>query len=140
MESFASDQVFLRDEILKVVGKDRTEVLAFSGTPLRGAGGDFREDWTEYEPAPSGTPVLVLTDLGIGRPQLSSERAHADEWLEFAALVRRCNCPLIAFVPYPETRWPDLRQVMTVLHWDRPTNASTVRSLVRSGLRVAGGS
>lgn len=137
MEPFASDQIFLRDEILKVVGKDKSEVLAFSGSPLRGVGVGLQENWADYEPPIPGTPVLVLTDLGIGQPEFFFERADVHEWLEFAALIRKCSCPLIAFVPYPETRWPNIRQALSILQWDRPTNASTVRSLVQTRLRVA---
>lgn len=75
--------------------------------------------------------MLLLTDLGIGRPQLSADPATVEEWLELAAVVRRAGCPLVALVPYGAHRWPAaLRDAMTLVEWDRPTSAARVRARV----------
>lgn len=140
MEPFAADQASLKSAIYSVVGREKTQILSFHGTPLWGVGSGLQDEWQAYDPAPPGTPVLVLTDLGIGNPGFMAERADAWDWLEFADLLRRHGCPLIAFVPYPENRWPGaLRAKMNILQWDRFTNSSMVRRCIGRALRVQGG-
>ncbi len=64
--------------------------------------------------------VLVMTDLGIGRPPGWAEWASEAEWLEFALLLRKAGCPLVALVPYPSDRWPPaLAASMMILSFDR---------------------
>src|SRR4051812_45530890 len=77
MLPFVRDQIRLREEILRVVGNDRVTTLRFVGCPSRGAGEGPEMSWSQYEPPLPGTPVLLLTDLGIGRPRLTDERASA---------------------------------------------------------------
>ena len=67
MQPFALDQQILRDALLRVVGRDRVEVALFDGCPLRSFGLGPRDEWHEYEPPTPGTPVVVVTDLGIVR-------------------------------------------------------------------------
>jgi hypothetical protein len=137
MLPFMGDQARLREEILRVVGRDRVATLRFVGCPPRGAGVGAALSWSAYEPPLPGTPVLLLTDLGIGRPKLSDERAGVAEWLKFARLLEKANCPLVAFVPYAASRWPPvLTHHMTVIQWDRKTTATRVRSQVRCAHEV----
>lgn len=131
MQPFMRDLTAIQGEIRRVAGEHRARVLRFAGTPLRAAGAGPRGRWGEYLPPPRGTPVLLLTDLGIGRPQLSADPATVEEWLELAAVVRRAGCPLVALVPYGAHRWPAaLRDAMTLVEWDRPTSAARVRARV----------
>lgn len=131
MQPFHRDLAWLRDALERVVGRGRCEVLRFAGTPLRGAGSGPRIAWGEYRPPAPGTPVLVLTDVGIGKPALSADPAGPAEWLAFAALLRRAGCPLLALVPYAPSRWPrELAGGMTLLPWDRGTSAAQVRGAV----------
>jgi len=140
MEPFARDQAMLKSALYSVVGRDKTQIRSFHGTPLLGSGSGLRDEWKAYDPVPPGTPILVLTDLGIGNPGPFVDRADARDWLEFADLLREYEYPLIAFVPYPEKRWPEaLRTAMTILQWDRPTNSSAVRRRIGYALRVQGG-
>jgi hypothetical protein len=140
MEPFAGDQMLLKSAIYRVVGRDKTQTLSFNGTPRWGAGSGLRDEWSAYDPAPSGTPVLALTDLGIGNPGSFAERAEIRDWQEFADMLREHGCPLIAFVPYPENRWPQaLRTAITILQWDRPTNSSAVRRAIGQTLSIQGG-
>jgi hypothetical protein len=137
MLPFMGDQARLHEEILRVVGRGRVTTLRFVGCPSRGAGVGAEMSWSEYEPPVYGTPVLLLTDLGIGRPRLSDERAGVAEWLKFARLLEKANCPLLAFVPYPASRWPQsLTRHMKIIQWDRKTTATTVRSKVRCAHEV----
>jgi hypothetical protein len=137
MQPFAVDQALLSARIVDVVGRDRTAVMYFMGSPQWGAGVGPPEDWPPYKPPVSGTPVLVLSDLGIARPRDVAGMATPNDWSSFAALLARAGCPLVAFVPYPSRRWPPLiRHRMTIVQWDRATTASTVRQTVGVGLQV----
>lgn len=137
MLPFIGDQAKLHEEILRVVGKDRVTTLRFVGCPTRGAGSGPEMNWSPYEPPLHRTPVLLLTDLGIGRPMLSDERAGVAEWLKFARLAEKTNCQLVAFVPYAPSRWPQaLLRYMTIIQWDRNTTATTVRNRVKKEREV----
>ncbi len=136
MLPYASDRSELLSAVERSVGREQTEVVMFAGTPLRKAGRGPRHRWGRWAPPPRGTPVLLLTDLGIGGPLLSRDRATLGEWLRFREEVRRAGCPLLAFVPYEPRRWPvELVRGMTVLPWDRGVTVSVVRHAVRPGVK-----
>jgi hypothetical protein len=131
MMPYAQDCALLRRAVLAVVGT-RVAVLRFAGCPTRGAGTGPRP-WGRYRPPPAPTPVLLLTDLGIGRPEPPAERVGVREWLAFADLLRRQGCDGVALVPYPRRRVPaPLRAALHVVEWDR---ATTVRSVHRGPQR-----
>jgi len=133
MEPFIKDQVRLHQEIVNVVGSDRVTTLRFVGCPTRAAGTGPQETWSSYQPPSNNAPVLLLTDLGIGRPKLSAERSGVSEWVNFAHIVKKAKCPLIAFVPYVETRWPPaLRNLIAIIQWDRNTTAVAVNNKMKS--------
>jgi hypothetical protein len=129
---FARDQEHLLENILNVVGRDRVQQLRFADSPLWGCGPESRFTWGRYAPPTPGTPVVLLTDLGIAGRRDPTIGAPEDEWLEFAARVRAANCPLLAIIPYVDwRRWPTrLRRVMTILAWDRSTTVSKVRNTI----------
>ena len=138
MTPFASDQNSIHKATRLAIGSDNVKVLRFVGCPSRGVRASALEEWKTYGPPPPGTPVLLLTDLGVGRPMFSTERADIDEWLGFAAQVRRAGCPLLAFIPYAPRRWPRaLRRVMTLVQWDRRTSAVTIRNLIGRAHQVS---
>lgn len=137
MQPFGGDQAVLRAALSQVVGRDRTQVLYFEGSPMWGAGTGSREDWPEYQPPASGTPVVALTDLGIAQPQGVAGLAGVADWRAFAEAVARAGCPLLALVPYPQRRWPPLSKSMTVVQWDRATTAAVVARGIPDGLRIA---
>lgn len=131
MAPFAKDQAWLEWALHRVVGEDRVELRRFIGTPLHAAASPAGGYAAAYRPPVPGTPVLALTDLGIGRPMFDPDWREPDDWLAFAELLRRAGCPLLAFVPYPQSRWPrSLAQELTVIQWDRVTSAATVRGLL----------
>lgn len=131
MMPFVRDQAWLLREIRNVVGGDRLEVLRFAGSPARGAGKGARP-WPAYAPPPPGTPVVLLTDLGICQPPLAADWAGEEEWAAFAASVSRAGCRLLALVPYGPGRWPRrLARLMNILQWDRETTASAVARVNR---------
>jgi hypothetical protein len=136
MTLFARDQVWLHKEIRQMAGSDRVQSQYFVGSPLRGAGSGPKP-WPEYSPPLPGTPIVLLTDLGICQPMFADDWADTEEWLTFCATIRHADCPLIAFVPYGAPRWPkQLARALTIIQWDRGTTAATVRGLVRDGLET----
>jgi hypothetical protein len=138
MQPFAADQALLRSALVQVAGRDRTSVLYFEGSPLWGAGTGMKEDWPVYAAPAAGTPVVALTDLGIGQPGGIAQVARVSDWKRFAATLAWARCPLLALVPYPEPRWPTpLLRWMTIVSWDRGTTASVIRRFVGQGLRIS---
>ena len=131
---FLRDQEWLADQVRKVAGTERVEMLDFFGCPTRR--GPFEDESQEpaYAPPAMGTVILAMTDLGIGRPPGWEDRATEAEWLAFAGLVRKAACPLVALVPYDSERWPTaLASRIMILTFDRVTAVATVRRLVRGG-------
>jgi len=139
MTPFRDDQRWLENRLRLMLGSEALEILSFSSCPTRKAGSGSRLTWEPYRelrPPRPGTTVVALTDLGIPEVRLRERQASPDEWIEFARHLRTLGCPLVALVPYPETRWPErVRRHLTVLPWDRKTSASTIRGLVGEGLR-----
>ena len=82
---------------------------------------------------------MLLSDLGIAAERRPGLGAGIEEWRRFARRLRGAQCPVVAFVPYGEQRWPAaLRRAIAMVPWDRATNVSRVRQLLGYGLTVAG--
>jgi hypothetical protein len=132
MDPFRPDQTTLRDGLDDVLSDDRLEVLSFAGCPSRGVGPGARHSWRPWEPPPPGTPILAVTDVGIGGDPFDEDRASVGEWLEFAHRVRGDGYVLLALVPYEARRWPAvLTRAMTLLHWSERTTIGEVRRALR---------
>lgn len=132
MEPFARDQDQIIEEIRRTVGRGAVWLLQFRRCPTRGAGAGPIWTWKGYVPPRPGTPVLLLSDLGMGGPHFDPSRPRVKEWRDFTRRVHRCGCPLLAFVPWPEERWPaGLSRSITLLRWDRGTTVRSVDRAVR---------
>jgi len=139
MTPFIRDQIRLHREIVATVGTDRVTTLRFVGCPIRGAGAGPEPTWSHYEPPLSKAPVLLLSDLGIGRPMLNDERAGVREWLTFIRLVKKAKSPLLAFVPYEASRWPPkLANEIPIIQWDRNTTVTIVCNKLKHAREVIG--
>ena len=99
MDPYRQDVERLVAQLDSILADDRLTVAGFAGTPLRGLDTPAGER-SPWSPPPAGSPVVLVTDLGIGGPLVSEDRAHPAEWLAFASGVRRSGHPLIAFVRY----------------------------------------
>jgi hypothetical protein len=137
MLPFLEDQERLEEQVKKVAGLGFDKTLYFEGCPTRRAGPGGRSEWERY-PTPrspnGGTVLLLLTDLGIGRPLWPGASAGEGEWAAFARAMRKRGCPVVALVPYAPERWPaGLQKLMTIIQWDRPTSASLVHARVGKG-------
>lgn len=136
LEPFIGDQTLLEKAIGKVAGQDRTQFLEFIGCPSWGVRTEKFEDLSDYIHPPIGSMVLLLTDLGITRSSRLTGGAGIKDWLDFANIVKKAGCSLVAFVPYSCDRWPEpLRNAMMIIEWDRKTSAITVKQNVRKKLR-----
>jgi hypothetical protein len=134
MSPYFRDQSWLAEWTARVIGRQRLELGSFAGVPQRGLLRGLKRRHL-YRPPARGTPIVLLTDLGIASPALDDAAGPA-EWLAFAALARSAGCPLIAFVPYPPERWPPLLQrAMTILRWDRELTAGRAAKRVAAARR-----
>jgi hypothetical protein len=132
MLPFLQDQQSLVRALDDILADDRLEIRYFAGSPLRGAGQGDRDEWRAWAPPPAGTPVLIVTDLGLGGERLDEDRAGAGEWLAFAHAAAAAGHRPIALVPYEATRWPgSLQRAMTMIHWSERTTVAAVRRALR---------
>ena len=136
MMPFAREATRLADRIRAVAGRDRTTMFLFRDCPTRRRKTSPKGGDPVYEPPAAGVPVIVITDLGLTRGAAIRGGASEEEWLAFAATIRRAHCPLVAFVPCAFARVPDpLRRVFHTIPWDRATTVGLVRQITR-GIRL----
>jgi hypothetical protein len=122
----------------RLLGSELLEVQSFVGLPTRGMGAQLMDEEQTYAAPLPGTPVILLSDLGIARPLGQSDRAGVEEWATFASQVRKASCPLVALLPYPSARWPrELRGLITMVHWDPRTTAGRLRNIIGRAHQVS---
>ncbi|NUP31743.1 MAG: hypothetical protein HOU01_08495, partial [Streptomycetaceae bacterium] len=132
MQPFLRDQDELVTRVQNTVGHERTQVMHFEDSPLLGAGCGPRWSWGDYRPPTPGTPVLALTDLGLGGPAPWPRRGSRREWERLAKGLRRAGCPMVVFLPYPRHRWPTwAADAMRLVPWDRHTTVGWVGTHAR---------
>jgi hypothetical protein len=138
MMPFAYDAQEIVAQLRSVVGRDNLAVAAFEETPLSDVGSARLRRRVPWEPPAPGTPILVITDLGLTQKYGDVRGAAESEWLEFAARCRAAGCAVTVLVPRGEADWPPpLRRAFTILPWDRRTTVSVVlRYLRASGARA----
>jgi hypothetical protein len=123
MEPFRRDCVAAAAALRRVVGRTRVSTLHFEATLRGGVGAEPFGARSAYAPPESGTPVLLLSDLGMVPVP---DRPPADEWIELAGRLARRGSALVAFVPYPADRWPvRLARAVALVQWDRVTTVAS---------------
>jgi hypothetical protein len=128
MMPFASDRREILDAIRSVVGRELVGVFYFEDCPVYGVEREEDLEFVPYEPPPRGTPVLIISDLGVAESPYSMRRASPAEWSELIYALRAAGCPALALTPYPSGRWPDLPSGgLRIIQWDRRTTAAAVR-------------
>jgi hypothetical protein len=131
LEPFATDRGDLVERLRRVMGVNLEEGW-FVNSPEDGVGIGFGGPM-RYDPPAPGTPVLLVTDLGVGGPVLRPRRPRSQVWAQFAQALRRRDSPVVAFVPYPPDRWPaGSARPLAVVEWDRTTTLTTVRAARRA--------
>jgi len=136
LDPFRDDQrqvVLALDDLLS---DDRFEVRYFRGCPSRGVyavGDESARAWRAPSPK---TPILMLTDLGLGGPLFEDDVASTGEWLAFAARASEGGRAILALVPYEARRWPRaLSRAMRLVHWSERTSVGEVRRALRDARR-----
>jgi hypothetical protein len=133
LEPFRFDRAFLLECFQAVVGRGRVAVVEFDGFPGDGVGLERERQGNSYTPPATGTPVALLSDLGISG---AGRGASPRRWQGFAAALRSTGNPLVAFVPYPRTRWPaGLSIQFPVVWWDQWCTVEEVRRARERGGR-----
>jgi hypothetical protein len=138
MEPFLGDSRQLTDALRSIASRHSVAILGFElnpmhvTSPLSVLGDEDSRDVAELLPR-SGTPLLIVTDLGIGVARHGPFPVRPEAWLRHHAAARRAGCWPIYLVPYPVDRWPsDLRQLPAV-YWHDDLRTSELASAV--GLR-----
>lgn len=120
MEPYADDLDFLTAQLKDVAGRDRIEQRTFVGTPRRGLDPDvFTGETAEWKRPAAESLVLILTDLGMGGPPGSRDRAPAEEWRTVAEAVASVQANLRVLTPFPPNRFPPgFAESMRIASWD----------------------
>ena len=135
MQPFRADVGDLAARIGAVVGRPRAGERWFVRTPTLDPDEPDLAPADRYGFPKRGTPVVLLTDFGIGASG-DPQRASTEDWVAFVTDARQARLPVVAFVPYPRDRVPAaIRRLVVVIHWDRPT---TIRDVQRATRGVAG--
>jgi hypothetical protein len=133
MVPFVHDRRWLQELTASVAGRDRVQVLRFTGSPRRGVvHADSTAKGPYRVPAP-GTPVVLVSDLGRLRPPLGGERtARLHEWLDFIDHVLHCGCPPICLTPFPPAEYPaPVRDRVALIPFDRRISLRDAREATR---------
>jgi 1,4-alpha-glucan branching enzyme len=130
MMPFRDDQRRLLREVQDLAGSAFFEVFLFRGTPTRWSRPLMTpRNASIYELPPSGTPILALTDLGIGALAAGQPYMPPEEWFAFARSAISAECQLTAFVPYHPDRCPPvLRGELAIVHWHHARGTLGVRA------------
>ncbi len=133
MLPFRRDVDDLVEQARAVVGGDRLELLWFDGCPASGVGAfgaDADEPWT---PPSSETPVVCVSDIGLGRALGRRAPPSSAEWTTFARhVVRSIGRRPVVWIPYGPSRWPgDLRRDLALVLWDRGATSQRVADMTR---------
>jgi hypothetical protein len=116
MEPFLLDVDRMLLDVELLFGIACVQRVWFRDSVWHGAGRERAWTWGRYLSPPPGTPVLVLTALGIG----VSGHGVRQGWVALSRLLRARGSDVVAFVPYPSRRWPaGLSRLLNLVHWDR---------------------
>jgi hypothetical protein len=125
LEPFRGDLERLRNALLSVVSQSGMDEIGFESDPgtvvrrRRHGGRVVRGPWPAGDllPAP-GTPVVVVTDLGIAVPKVGPLASAMHNWLEQYEAFRRARVRALFLVPYPPARWPPVvARRLPVVYW-----------------------
>ena len=111
----------------------------FVRTPAAGVFTQTATHVEPWQPPPRDTPIVMVTDLGIGGPVIAEDRTVNGRVAGVRApRVGLSGCPLLALVPYEARRWPpSLARAMTLLHWSERTTGWGSASSDARGVRAA---
>jgi hypothetical protein len=77
-----------------------------------------------WHPPARGTPIIIASDLGLGGPPMSRDRAQPSEWILFADRASAAGCPVVVLSPFDRGLVPRyIAAVLRCVRWDRSTTA-----------------
>lgn len=127
LDPFRVDIESVVRQIAGIAGRDRLQILAFAGCPVRGVYDPTSGDLVAYQPPPSRTSVVAISDLDACQSDRFRSRMQRD-WWAFARLLAGRGVPLTVLNPYPSNRVSSsLRKHLRIVIWDRETS---VRSII----------
>ncbi len=124
MEPFRLDTAQLARAFVRTIGAARVSLRTFHGLPAWDCQGVTEA--IAYRPPLPGTPILVLSDLGL-EPRCPQERAPSSgEWLEFLQRLARARCTCTVILPRDLEELPhELRRAPAQwVAWSRATRVS----------------
>lgn len=131
MQPWQPDVQQLLAQLARLLGAERLQVLGFDTEPLQGCWADGADQPGRWPLPPAGTPVLLLSDLGISRPPGTLQRGSARRWQPFARAAAQADASVRLLVPFAPSRWPvGLPPAWRVLCWHRPATVAAVRRLL----------
>lgn len=133
MQPFWQDQIEWLKRLNRLLGESVVQSSWFIYEPLFPS--DRQIDWLTPPPerfAPS-TPVLLITDFGLGKGESGFYPEDWQAWLPLLQKARDSHSPLIALLPLPHQAWPAslLEYVDHAVTWDRDTTPQQVARLCR---------
>ena len=129
LEPFRGDAREVTSALRRVVGRSGVSEQRFESSLTYGVSDVWLGPRRPYTPPEPGTPVFVVSDLGM-RPASPS---HHVEWLDLARRLSDRGSPCVALVPYGPRRWPaELARRIVLIQWDRVTSVSAVRTARRA--------
>lgn len=138
MAPFRDDRLWLRALLESVAGRDRVEVLRFTGSPRRGVVRVGTVGSERYRAPAPGTPVVLVSDLGRIRPPFTGgATAPLDEWLDFVEGVLHSGCPPVCLTPFPASAYPhSVRGRVALIPFDRRISLRHAREATRAVHRL----
>jgi hypothetical protein len=143
MEPFRSDIAAMQRALEGVAGANRVRTLGFdrdprwATTPLALLDDDLEPRLMDELLPPSGTPVVVITDLGIAVPRSGRVTVEASTLLEHHRKLVAARLLPVYVVPYPRSRWPSGLEGLPIVEWSEVTRLAPLRRAIR---RSRGGS
>ncbi len=134
MQPFWRDQTQLVSRLRRLLGRPKVQTTWFEFDPLRPR--ETRLIWPARMPNRfrETTPVLLVTDFGIGMDPLAAYYMEWEPWLPVFQLARSCRCRVLALVAAPSNLWPaGLEQFVDgAVVWDRETSPQVATRLCRT--------
>lgn len=133
MQPFWQDQTEWLKRLRRLLGESVVQSSWFTYEPLLPS--DRQIDWLTPPPErfPPSTPVLLITDFGLGKGESGF---YPEDWLAWLPLLQKArdsHSPLIALLPLPPHAWPAhlLEYVDHAVAWDRDSTPQQVARLCR---------
>lgn len=129
MQPFWHDEKELINRLQRLLGSRNVQVRWLEIDPWVSTGSRLK--WHSPPPSqlPIETPLLIVSDFGIGEKLFGEGVMGLEPWLPLLDLAKNHNCPVIALVPTPESFWPNkLKQLIpNAFVWDHDTSIQSVR-------------